>query len=182
MTLRHLAPLTLLCGLSLQPALAQDKPIFLRSICTKAQPGKGPELENLLSKNAVKAAEYNISQKKLARYVVLRNVYPGGSTAECDYLSSFFYLGAPAETNPEGAAAAWAAAKTPLTYADFLAKLNTIAHTVRTDLYVSHARVGSAQLGDYILLNHMKVRDAAAWAELESKIWKPIQEARAKDG
>jgi len=52
-------------------------------------------IEDLLSKNALKASQYNISQGELARYVVLRNVYPGGSSAECDYISSFFYGGPP---------------------------------------------------------------------------------------
>lgn len=171
----------LFVGLTLQPLCGQDGPIFLRSICTKVQPGKGPELEDLLSKNAIKASEYNIKQGKLLRYVVLRNVYPGGTSAECDYISSFFYSGPPPETNTESTTAAWAAAKTGLTYPGFLAKLNTIGHTVRIDVYVSIARTGSAQVGDYVSLNHMQVHDNAAWSELESKIWKPIQQARIKD-
>jgi len=182
MSLRHLTFLAaLFAGLTLQPLFAQDQPIFLRSICTKAQPGKGPELEDLLSKNALKASQYNISQGELARYVVLRNVYPGGSSAECDYISSFFYGGPPPETTTEGSSAAWVAAKVGMTYPAFLTRLNSIAHTVRIDLYVAQARAGSSQVGDYVMLNRMQVHDSAAWSELETKIWKPIQEARIKD-
>jgi hypothetical protein len=173
----------LLAGLLLQPVFAQDESVYLRSICTKVQAGKGPELEDLLSKNALKASEYNISQGKLARYVVLRNAYPAGSSAQCDYLSSFLYRGAPPETTPEITSAAWAAAKTGLSYSAFLAKLNSIGHTVRVELFAAQARTtGSSQVGDYIALNRMKVHDTAAWKELETRIWKPMQEARIKDG
>src|SRR5262249_3798584 len=68
-----------------------------------------------------------ISQGKLARYVVLRNTYPAGTTAECDYLSSFFYIGPPPETTPESTSAAWAAAKAGTTCEAFLTNLNSIA-------------------------------------------------------
>src|SRR5204863_5552757 len=108
--------------------------------------------------------------------------YPGGSSAECDYLSSFFYSGFPPETTFEITSAAWAAAKVGMTYESFLAKLNSIARTVRVEMYVATARTGASHAGDYIAINRMKVHDSEAWNELETKIWKPIQEARVKDG
>lgn len=169
----------LFAGLTIQLAPAQDQPIYLRSICTKAEPGKGPEIEELLGKNAIKVAQYNISQGRLARFVVLRNTYPAGSSAECDYISSFFYNGPPPESNQP---AEWAAAKVGMTYEAFLAKLRSLSHTVRVEIYVARARVGSSQVGDYVAINRMKVHDFAAWSELETKIWKPLQEARVKDG
>ena len=183
MSLRHFAALAaIFAGFTQQPVFAQDQPVFLRSICTKTQPGKGAEFEELLSRTALKAAQFNISQGKLARYVVSRNMYPGGSSAECDYISSFFYNGAPAENTTEVTSAAWANARVGMPYPAFLAKLNSIAHTVRTDVYIAVARTGASQLGDYLVLNRMKVQDPEAWGELEGKTWKPIQEARIKDG
>ena len=47
---------------------------------------------------------------------------------------------------------------------------------------VVHAVPSAAGVGDYIAINRMKVHDSEAWNELETKIWKPIQEARVKDG
>jgi hypothetical protein len=183
MSLRHFAALAaVFAGLMQQPAFAQDQPIFLRSICTKTQPGKGTEFEELLSRTALKAAQYNISQGKLARYIVLRNMYPGGSSAECDYISSFLYAGAPAENTTEVTTAAWANARVGMPYPAFLARLNSIAHTVRVEIYGAVARTGVSQLGDYVVLNRMQVQDQEAWGELESKIWKPIQDARIKVG
>jgi len=179
---RRFTFLAALCaGLLMQPVFGQSQPLFRRSICTKVQPGKGPELEELL-KAAVKVSQYNISQGKLARYAVLRNVYPGGTSADCDYISSFFYSGPPPESTHEATTASWAAAKVGMTYDGFLAKLNSIAHTVRVELHVAGARAGAAKVGDYVSVNQMKVSDSEAWSKLETEVWKPIQEARIKDG
>jgi hypothetical protein len=179
---RFTFPAALCASLLMQPTFAQNQPTFRRSICTKVQPGKSQELEDLLSKAAFKVSQYNISQGKLARYAVMRNVYPAGSSAECDYISSFFYSGPPPDTTQEATSASWAAAKVGMTYEGFLAKLNSIGHTVRVELYASVARAGAAKVGDYVSLNQMKVPDADAWGKLETEIWKPIQEARIKDG
>jgi hypothetical protein len=69
-----------------------------------------------------------------------------------------------------------------MTYQEFLTKLNSISHTVHVEIYATRARAGESQVGDYLAVNRMKVHDMAAYVENETKIWKPIQEARIKDG
>ena len=49
-------------------------------------------------------------------------------------------------------------------------------------LFLSEARAGVAEVGDYVSVNQMKKSDSEAWSKLETEVWKPIQEARIKDG
>lgn len=180
--MRHGMILGLTAALCALTANAQQSPSFLRSICVKVQPSKQSDFEKLMTDSAAKAARYRIGQGRLARFAVSRAVYPSGEIAECDYLIAYVSSGFPEEMNFEKSTADWSAAGAPTTYAEFLAKAGEMSKIVRTDLWAVRSAAGGWAVGDYISINRMKVKDQAAWAELETKMWKPVQEARIKAG
>jgi len=171
-----------LASLLVSVAAAQDTPAFLRSICLKVTPAQQMAFEKLMTDNAAPAARHRISQGRLARFALSRAVYPTGEAAECDYTIGYLSLGFPEEMAIEKSRADWKAAGAPLTYDDFLAKAGTMSRIIRTDLWIVRHSIGAWGVGDYISINRMKVKDQAAWAESEGKLWKPVQEARVQSG
>ena len=149
----------------------------------KVQPGKGAEYEQFLRDTSMKTAQIRANAGEIVSWTLLRSVMPAGQEARADYMISTFSEGAPRP--PMDRATFEAHLKTAgvtMTADQFLAKRSALSTLVNTELWRPRVRVGAPAKGHYILVNLMKVHDAAAQADFTSNIWRPMAEEWVKQG
>jgi hypothetical protein len=171
---------------SLASAQGQSEPPTTRGYCVKVAPGKGAEFRALLHDVGVPINQALANAGDFEWFVALRSVVPAGSSAACDYRMVAGYKGLPPEpTRREAFEAATKAAKVNMTWDQFVAKRNSLASLVSTEIWQGIDVVGpDATPGSYVRINHYKVKDGAFgdWVRLEQAIWKPVMEAWLKEG
>jgi hypothetical protein len=163
---------------------AQEQPAYYRVVnCVKAATGKYEEYRHFAIETGRKMAEVRAKAGEISTWALLRNVMPAGDEARCDFRISTTFEGAPPKArSPEALAGDLKKAGIDMTVDDYLAKRNSLSRLVATEMWVPRIIVGQPEKGHYLLLNHMKVIDAAGYYKLESETWRPLAEAWVKEG
>ncbi len=65
---------------------------------------------------------------------------------------------------------------------EYRAKRAELSRLVEEELWYRVERVGSAEPGNYVRWNYVKVHDMQEWLDLEVNVWKQIMEERVKAG
>jgi hypothetical protein len=141
------------------------------------------EFEKLIKDVSIKIAETRVKAGDIMSWTLLRAVMPAGSEARADYLISTLYEGVPpAPLDRDANVALFKKAGLTMSYEAFLAVRDRTSSLAAAELWQPLSRVGAPQKGHYLVINHMKVKDAEAYADFERTIWSPIAEQMVKDG
>jgi hypothetical protein len=159
-------------------------PVYTQTLnYVKVTPGKSSEYEQLLNESSRKVAQVRANAGEILSWTLLRAVMPAGQEARADYILSTISEGPPPppstrasfEENMKKAGA-------KMTAAEFLEKRNALSALVATEMWRPQVRVGAPEKGHYIMINNMKVKDAAAYSAFERDMWRPMAEEWAKQG
>jgi hypothetical protein len=165
---------------------AQNNPSstgYFSVTCLKLEPGKSAEFRSWMSDVVRKIAQSRVDAGILTSWELYREVLPQGSESHCDYAILARYPGLPPEpTTDEALPATLKKAGINLTAQQYIERRNSVAHLVGNSIGQTRASVGSYKLGDYLVINHMKVTNLDDWIAYEKKAWQPVAEAMDKDG
>ena len=163
---------------------AQTQPRYYQTVaCVKVTPEKSTEFRQFVNDTSKKVAESRVKAGEIMSWSLLRSVMPAGAEARCDFEISTFYEGAPpkpASTEDMGKSLEKAGVK--MTAAQYYAKRDSLSHLVALEMWRPMARVGQPEKGQYVLLNHMAVHEAAEYYKFEREIWQPLAQEYVKEG
>ena len=168
------------CALS---APAQEQPAYRVDDCVKVRDGKGLEYAGYLRDVSTKLARVRLDAGIYSLFVIAQAVTPAGRSARCDYHIVFGYVGFPKEPRtPEQTEADMKTAGIAMTREQMIAKRDELSYLVGVDIWRARDGVGASAKGAYARLNYYKIKSGMAgeWVDMESKGWKPLAEAVAK--
>jgi hypothetical protein len=162
----------------------QPSPGYHTVACFKVKPEGAAALHKFLTEDSHKVAQGRVSDGELTAWYLLRPVFPGGESAECDYLSIALFAKMPHTLGPEQLDAAIKKEGLTITPDDYIKRRDAVAKLVSVAVFQNMATVGSPKKGDYFRVNYMKVADANLndWIAYEKKVWQPIADALVKEG
>jgi len=172
-------------ALSTLSAFAQQpSPGYHTVACFKVKPEGAAALHKFLTEDSHKVAQGRVSDGELTGWYLLRKVFPGGESAECDFLSISMFPKTPHTLGPEQLDAAIKKEGLTITPDDYLKHRDAVAKLVSTAVYRNLAAVGAPKKGDYFEVSYMKVANGNLddWTAYEKKVWQPLAEALLKDG
>jgi hypothetical protein len=165
---------------------AQNNPSstgFFSVTCLKLESGKSAEFRSWMTDVARKIAQSRVDAGVLTSWELYREVLPQGSDAHCDYVILARYPGYPPEPATDATLPdLLKKAGLNLTPQQYLERRNSVAHLVGNSVAQTRASTGSVKVGDYLVINHMKVTNANDWVAYEKKVWQPVAEAMDGDG
>jgi hypothetical protein len=180
---RSLLGAALAAALSATTLVAQQPQTGYHTVaCLKVKPDRGADFHKFAAEESHKLAQGRVDDGEVTTWNLLRAVLPQGSSAECDYISIYFFPGTPHLLGTQELSAALKKAGMSITPEDYVNHRNAVATVVSVAVFQTVASVGSAKKGDYFLVNYMKAGDVEAWVDYERKIWQPLAEAAQKDG
>lgn len=141
------------------------------------------EFDKMIQDVSIKIADTRVKAGEIVSWTLLRAVMPAGSEARADYLISTMYQGAPpAPLDHSANVALFKKAGLTMSYDAFLAIRDRTSSLAAVELWRPRSRVGAPQKGHYLVINHMRAKDAEAYTEFEQTVWRPIAEQMVKDG
>ncbi|HEX6772035.1 MAG TPA: hypothetical protein VF126_08415 [Acidobacteriaceae bacterium] len=179
------AALTAALVFAAAPLTAQPTPStgYQAVLCLKVEAAKTADFHKWISEVIHKLVQSRIDDGTLSRWELYRGIVPQGTDAKCDYVAVNSYPGVPSEpVSGDGLTAELKKAGIPLTSQEYAERRNSVERLVETSIGQTRLSVGSAKVGDYIVVNHMKVIDMDGWINYEKKVWQPMAESMAKDG
>ena len=171
-------------GIAQEPA---PSPFYLVN-CVKVKPGKDADFGKWAADTLHKYAQARVDSGLLTTWLLARAVLPQGTDNKCDFQVVAFYPGIPAK--PMEAAemdALMKKAGVALTAEQYSQGRNAVSELATSGMFQMVVNTGSAQKGDYLSLNYVKLKDPAAqnyqkWIDMEKKAWKPMSEFLNKEG
>lgn len=169
-----------------QPSQPADGPSYFQtSTYIKVAPGKSTEWLQLVRDTSMKVAQMRADAGEITVWTLLRSVMPAGQEARSDFAIHEVTVGAPREPSSMTTTSMTTAlqkAGVTMSAAEITAKRSSLSTLVASEMWRPRVRLGAAQKGHYVYVNHMKVHDAAAFNEFELNIQRPIFEERIKRG
>ncbi len=167
-------------GLASERLAAQQQPaIYAHSRCYKAHPGKLGELRAFFDQKARVLGETGVQVGKFAAYTVLEAVVPRGADNNCDFIATSRFVGYPSDLAPGSDEAL---KKLGMSQGELGESLQSAGYLFRSNLWRAVDYVGQGREGAYVVIDLMKTQDRAQWEELESSVFKPMQQARVDAG
>lgn len=149
----------------------------------KVAPGKAAEYEQLLNETLMKVSQLRADSGEIISWTLLRCVLPAGQEARASHVISVISEGPPlAPTTRAELGIALQKAGVTISVEEFYQKRRDLSSLVASEIWRPQQRVAAPKKGHYLYLNHMKVHDAAAYAEFEKNIWRPMAEEWVKRG
>ena len=163
---------------------AQTQPAYYQTVaCVKVTPGKSADFRQFVNDTSKKMAETRAKTGEIVSWSLLRSVMPAGAEARCDYMISTNYEGAPPKpSSAEDTARTLEKAGVKMTAAQYYAKRESLSRLVAMEMWRPRVRVGHPEKGNYVLLNHMAVHNAADYYKFEMEVWRPLAEVLIKEG
>lgn len=152
-------------------------------VYVKVARGKDVEFIQLVTDTFRKMAQTQADAGELVSWTLLRAVMPAGDEARADFAVSAIHHGPPPE--PMGGPAFEAAMKKAgitLTLPEFRERLATLSTLLNVEMCRIRARAGAPQKGHYLLVNQMKVHDAAAQIDYARTIRQPLAAELVRQG
>ena len=165
------------------PAAAPAPAYYQSMTLVKTLPGKGSDWVKLVNETTKKVAQMRADSGEIVSWTLLRAVMPAGQEARADYIMSTIYQGVPpAPWSGTEMADAWKKAGVTMTTEEASAKRNANSTLVSMEMWRINARIGAPAKGHYVMLNHMKVKDANGYRDFANSTSKPIAEEKVKGG
>lgn len=175
------AALALGSQIQAQSAAAPAPVTTQRVTLIKVKPGQNQAWLKLMREVSMKTAQVRADAGEIISWTVLSCQYPAGEEARSDYMISEIFAG-----NPKSGGMSMAdqlkAAGITMTQEEINAKRRELSHVVAMELWRPRIYNGSANKGDYLTVNHMKVLDAEKYAAFERNVWSPLSQEWIKQG
>ena len=171
-------------GIAQQPA---PGPYYMVN-CIKVKPGKDADFDKFAADSLHRFAQARVDSGLLTTWLLLRSVLPSGRENECDYQVVAFYPGVPPKPlEAEEMDALMKKAGVALTAEQYSQSRNAVSELATNGMFQMVVQTGSAQKGDYLSLNYLKLKDPVMqnyqkWIDMETKAWKPMSEFLNKEG
>ena len=146
----------------------------------KIAPGKTQEWRQFLRDSSMKVAQMQADSGEIISWTLLRSVYPAGQEARSDFLISTISAGNPksrARSRTEGRELAGV----KMTTSEVNEKRNELSTLVAAELWRPRIYNGAAEIGNYLSLNMMRVKDWDTIGET-TKMYSPISKELIKRG
>jgi hypothetical protein len=151
--------------------------------CLKIKPGKTSEFRQWTTEVLHKYAQGRVDSGALSTFFLLRAVYPGASSPECDYVTIALYPGAPPEPlGPEDMSRALKKAGLNMTAQEYIDRRDALATLVSSSLFRNEASAGLVTKGAYMVVNYMKTSNYDKWVDFEKRVGKAMAEQSMSDG
>jgi len=147
----------------------------------KVNPGKNQEWLKNTREVDMKAAQVRADAGEIISWTVLSCQYPAGSEARADYMISEISAGNP-KSGGMPRTDVWQKAGITMKYEDFMAKRRETGHLVASELWRPRIYNGSAQKGNYMTVNYMKVPNQKKYDDFERNVWSPLSKEWIKQG
>jgi hypothetical protein len=163
---------------------AQQAPSGYHTVaCLKVKSGKTCEFRQWTTEVLHKYAQGRVDSGALSTFYLLRAVYPGGSSPECDYVTVALYPGAPPEQmGPEDMSAALKKAGLNMTAQEYADRRDALTTLVSSSLFHNEASAGTVTKGAYMVVNYMKTSNYDKWMDFEKRVGKAMAEQSMSDG
>ena len=171
-------------GIAQQPA---PGPYYMVN-CIKVKPGKDADFDKFAADSLHRFAQARVDSGLLTTWLLLGSVLPSGRENECDYQVVAFYPGVPPKPlEAEEMDALMKKAGVALTAEQYSQSRNAVSELATNGMFQMVVQTGSAQKGDYLSLNYLKLKDPVMqnyqkWIDMETKAWKPMSEFLNKEG
>lgn len=166
------------------PAQQPATPSYAQTIYyLRVTPGKDAEFMQFVNDTFRKVAQVQVDAGEIHSWTFMRAVMPAGQDSRADYVVSIVTEGAPSEpVSAEALAAAMAKGGIAMSIPEFIEKRTALATLVSSEMCRIQARAGAPKKGHYLLVNQMKVHDAAAQIDYARTIRRPIAEELVRQG
>lgn len=182
-TARLLASAVVAAALSLTLCAQQAPSGYHTVACLKVKPGKTSEFRPWTTEVLHKYAQGRVDSGALSTYYLLRAVYFGGSSPECDYVTIAVYPGVPPEPfGMEDMSAALKKAGLNMTAQEYIDRRDALVTLVSSNLFRNEVSAGSVPKGAYMVVNYMKTPDYEKWVNFEKRVGKAMAEQSISDG
>jgi len=162
----------------------QQPPTGFHSVaCVKIKAGMAHEFTQWAAGDLHKYIQSRVNSGAVSTWYLLSSVIPQGESAQCDYIMVSIYSGVPtAPMERDDLVAALKQAGLSATAQEFVDKRNSMSTLISNDMFRTVASVGSPKMGDYFIVNYMKVSNMDDYTAYEKKVWVSFAEGLAKDG
>jgi hypothetical protein len=170
------------------PAGAQEPaPVYMMVRCIKVS--NSGEYEKYMMSTTAKTMQVRADEGDIAGWLFAKVVLPSGEDAKgCDFLQTNFHRGFPPARTPIDPYLVKAGLK--ITRDDWYKSMGAVSKLTRVEMWRgvtsldNPSSLGRAQKGNFLRVDYIKVPPARArdWGKLQTDLWKPVQEASAKEG
>ena len=161
------------------PLLAQE-PGYMVVRCMKTLPGHASGYQYMILETTAEAMRARVEQGQMRSWAFARAVIPAGEEARCDFLLFEVYEGFP----PQPIDPYFEKAGGLMATDGWQTRAASQSKLVSVELWQDLDKTGTVETGSYLRVNQIKnpPGEFDNWARMQSEIWKPVHEARVRDG
>jgi hypothetical protein len=148
--------------------------------CIKVLPGHAGGYQHMILETVAEAMRGSVGKNQLHSWVFARSVIPAGEEARCDFLLLDAYEGFPSRPIDPYLEKAGGIMATD----GWQTRAATQSKLVSVELWQDLDKTGTVEAGSYLRVNQIKnpAGEFDSWARMQTEIWKPVHEARIRDG
>jgi hypothetical protein len=157
--------------------------VYMLTRAIKVTPGKAGEFQKFYAGTVRKYHQARKDAGVELGWMLTRLVLPAGEEAPHHYVSTSYFSKFPQlDAGPESRAPMLQ--KAGVTQEQFTAKINELTTLVSLTISLRIESVGAIEPGDFVHVSYMKAAPGktAQYIDLESRIYKPIQQKRINEG
>ena len=166
--------------LALTSLLPAQEPGYRVVRCMKTLPGHAGGYQHMILETTAEAMRARVEQGQMHSWVFARAVIPAGEEARCDFLLFDVYESFP----PQPIDPHFEKAGGLMATDGWQTRAASQSKLVSVELWQDLDKTGAAEPGSYLRVNQIKnpPGEFDNWARMQSEIWKPVHEARVRDG
>ena len=164
--------------LALASSLPAQGPGYMVVRCVKTLPGHGAGYRYMILETVAEAMRAQVEKGQMYSWGFARSVIPAGEEARCDFLLFDVYEGFP----PQPIDPYFEKAGGLMATDGWQTRAASQSKLVSVELWQDLDKTGSVETGSYLRVNQIKTGEFDNWARMQSEIWKPVHEARIRDG
>jgi hypothetical protein len=166
--------------LALAAPLAAQAPSYMVVRCVKALAGHAGGYQHMTLETTAEAMRARVEQGLMHSWLFARAVIPAGEEAGCDFLLLEVYEGFP----PQPIDPYFEKAGGIMATDGWQTRAASQSKLVSVELWQDLDKTGTVEAGNYLRVNQIKnpPGEFDNWARMQSEIWKPVHEARIRDG
>jgi len=146
--------------------------------CIKALPGQATGYRYMILETVAEAMRARVEKGQMSSWVFAGSVIPAGEEARCDFLLVDVYEGFPPQPIDPYLEKAGGIMATD----GWQTRAASQSKLVSVELWQDLDKTGAMEAGSYLRVNQIKTGEFDNWARMQSEIWKPVHEARIRDG
>jgi hypothetical protein len=166
--------------LALASSLPAQEPGYMVVRCVKTLHGQAAGYRYMILETVAEAMRARVAKAQIHSWGFARSVIPAGEEARCDFLLFDVYEGFP----PQPIDPYFEKSGGLMATDGWQTRASSQSKLVSVELWQDLDKTGSVETGSYLRVNQIKnpPGEFDNWARMQSEIWKPVHEARIRDG